>query len=505
MCGIAGFHIKDKAKGMIEAGYLMDWLLTGIEHRGREATGFLALGFDGKVTVDKAPVPASEFMQKRKAIPSAPRSVLGHTRLATQGDPKFAENNHPVHYGTAFVTHNGWIVNDDELFRTSQMERTAEVDTIAIPAMLWNNNESGFTPEGVVKALESLHGAMAIAAADITQPDVLLLARGNSSPLFFFENDKIVIWASSIFAIQTAWGKVFGTPPKKERFQEFAEGEFRLIKAGKTTHVGTFEPGWGTRYNYGYSSYTEPVNSFGYSTRGSEDSDWFSHLKNEQDKQDELDANGTWLTLPDGSRTFMPVGSGDTGARMPDASELEIVRSMKDWAKIDATAHENTVYDLANILQIDMMTVAWLLYYVDDDTLKANKSLSVTRAYLESKYGELYNMNIDSVLEDGQDTPPVPATIVMCSRCEKDEADQGSEFCQGCKIVMKYLAPKEPASMEGVRLLEAANLDVSEEGKAATSWECIRCQENETEDFVDFYCGSCILEMSAEYKNDEVH
>jgi predicted glutamine amidotransferase len=241
MCGIAGIHMK--TPGQIP-GYkldrLVDELFLGIESRGRDASGFAACTVGGKsIQLAKEAKPAHEFIKGRPSLgPIDPvRTVILHTRFATQGHQSKNVNNHPVVCGTTFVVHNGHIGNDSELFRKKELVRCGEVDSEIIPALL--QGEAFANP---VAALEELDGNLAIAAISPSDyPDQLILAKGWGSPLIMHENEHFIIWASTVEAIRNAWGKVFGTPPRPDKFLEFTEGGILMVNGAETTEA-TFEP-----------------------------------------------------------------------------------------------------------------------------------------------------------------------------------------------------------------------------------------------------------------------
>lgn len=228
MCGIAGFHLKDpgfvkKHEGMER---FADVMLDKIEMRGKQATGFIAVTADNKqIVVDKRPVNATEFIKNRKPFPAGTRTVLLHTRWATQGSNEHPGNLHPVLSGTCWLTHNGVINNDDDLFKEHALVRHAEVDTEIIPALI---NKVGW--ENADKAFEKLRGSFAVAAVDPVQhPGKLILAKGSGSPLYVWETDKFITWASTAYAIREAWGEVLGTPPAFNKIPGFKEGQLMLI------------------------------------------------------------------------------------------------------------------------------------------------------------------------------------------------------------------------------------------------------------------------------------
>lgn len=234
MCGIAGIHIKNSyvGSGEVPLDNLVNGLLVGIEPRGRDATGLVAVTKDKAVTLEKNNVPASTFIQRRGRLPEDTKTVLLHTRFATQGKAEFMENNHPVVFRTCFAVHNGHINNDAYLVNRAMDEqdvkhRPAEVDSIAIPMVLaqygWDNAE---------EALKELNGACATAIIDpLNQPGELILARVDSSPLFVLNHKKMILWASSESAIANAWAWFIGTPPDKKKIRWIPEGYIIRVNA----------------------------------------------------------------------------------------------------------------------------------------------------------------------------------------------------------------------------------------------------------------------------------
>lgn len=236
MCGIAGFHVKDPKVIKKHEGVelLVDELLKGIEHRGKHATGFVAVGFDGKVTLDKAPKEASEFIKDRERIPENVRTVLLHTRYATLGSKDNQENNHPVVYGSCFATHNGHINNHAEVYEELDLIRNAEVDSSVIAAAA---NYHGIGElDDIRSTLEALEGSMACAIINpVTHPGRVVLAKGSMNPLYVVDTPKFIVWASTMATIKEAWGKVLGTPPNDKKIESITEGNFIVIDDGDVT------------------------------------------------------------------------------------------------------------------------------------------------------------------------------------------------------------------------------------------------------------------------------
>lgn len=234
MCGIAGIYLKSPEDSKLpphdERERFIDGLLKGIEHRGKDATGVVALQrASTQPHLEKADITASKFIEWRKPLPENSRIVLLHTRAATQGSPTNLDNNHPVVHKTCYVTHNGHIRNDDELFEENKIERIAQVDSEAISALI---HKHGL--DKVHLALQELEGGFAIAAVQPElHPDVLVLAKGRNSPLHYLDTSQALIWASTISAIQDAWKAVWDEKPAWSEFKELKEGELLYIEDGQ--------------------------------------------------------------------------------------------------------------------------------------------------------------------------------------------------------------------------------------------------------------------------------
>lgn len=238
MCGIAGIYLKDSFHGQFNAEDLVDQLLLGIENRGRDATGIVSVSKGGEnVTLEKLDVEARYFIQLRDFLVKDTRYALLHTRLGTKGSEKQMENNHPVVFKSCYATHNGVIYNDDTLFAELDVERVADVDSIIVPTLV---SSTGGMDEAL-KSLPRLKGSWACAIADPkTNPDEVLLVKGDRSPLVILNTPKVVVWASTKNAIEDAWKAAIGTPPKWNKYEHLTDGEYFRIKDGGATEQGRF-------------------------------------------------------------------------------------------------------------------------------------------------------------------------------------------------------------------------------------------------------------------------
>lgn len=207
MCGIAGFYLRSPAlQGHINLDGLLDELLLSIESRGKDATGFVAISDDGVAEWQKAAIEATTFCKWRRAVPLGTRTVLAHTRFATQGLPAFTENNHPIRRGPFFIIHNGHVTNDSELFRSAERGRFGQVDSEAIAARL--ASLKNLSALGAV--MSEIEGDAAVAAVDERDATRLVVAKGPFSPLYVYDGRAIVMFASTREAIEKAHAKHIG-------------------------------------------------------------------------------------------------------------------------------------------------------------------------------------------------------------------------------------------------------------------------------------------------------
>ncbi|MCZ8109092.1 MAG: hypothetical protein O9972_66045 [Burkholderiales bacterium] len=119
----------------------MESLFLLSETRGKESAG-IAIALPDAVVFQKSAVRPKHFLRSThfrtfldrglSAIYAAgrPFALFGHSRLVTNGAQNVHANNQPVLSGGILGVHNGIIVNDEALWRTSnKLVRHAEVDT----------------------------------------------------------------------------------------------------------------------------------------------------------------------------------------------------------------------------------------------------------------------------------------------------------------------------------------------------------------------------------------
>ncbi len=147
MCGIAGFFTNGvKTENIEKVRQLFTANLLANETRGKEATGALLVQKDCTWHLEKAALPACEFIQTMRyktflqKVDQNTILLLGHTRKPTKGSPENNDNNHPIVRGRTIGVHNGTLSNDDEIFlnhlKAGKESRIGAVDSEAIFALI---------------------------------------------------------------------------------------------------------------------------------------------------------------------------------------------------------------------------------------------------------------------------------------------------------------------------------------------------------------------------------
>ena len=224
MCGICGISMSHGEDMNIDS--LAKDMLIDMESRGSDATGVAWNGSDSQVWITKENTPASRFV-KELAVPKDAKTLIGHTRWATQGLPENNDNNHPIDANGIVGVHNGYISNDYKLFREvlGLETRIAEVDSEAAFALLGSEDLS------TVDALTMIQGSAALAWLDTSEPDILNLARISWSPLIIGKTDKgSLLFASTRTCILDAAGNQGVSLYDIEALEE---GEYLQVKEGE--------------------------------------------------------------------------------------------------------------------------------------------------------------------------------------------------------------------------------------------------------------------------------
>lgn len=222
MCGIFGIFLNNESRypsGLIQK--LVTHLFILSESRGKDAAG-IAIISQGEHFLYKEPVCASIFIRKktykefiaktlgnkvdvkrRKAI-NKPLVILGHARLATNGDQNNIHNNSPIVSDGVVGVHNGIIVNDAEiynLFPLGAKKGIADSETL-FSLLSYFINKDNLSLISAIKLTYGYIEGLASIAAVIFKHNYVLLATNNGS-IHFCNNVKkdILLFASESFML----------------------------------------------------------------------------------------------------------------------------------------------------------------------------------------------------------------------------------------------------------------------------------------------------------------
>ena len=218
---------------------LTQTLANSAEERGTDAAGISYIR-DGRVTIYKRPKPAHKL---RFNVPDGTKTVMGHTRMATQGDKSQNYNNHPFS-GTAGDTsfafaHNGVLWNDKELRHDKKLPDThIRTDSYIAVQLLESQDKIDF--DSLRYMAETVEGNFTFTILD--QNNSLYIIKGsNPMCLLHFESIGLYIYASTESIMKNALRKVGLYKFASEKI-EVVEGNILCInKTGKITR-SEFEP-----------------------------------------------------------------------------------------------------------------------------------------------------------------------------------------------------------------------------------------------------------------------
>ena len=267
MCSLFGFLDYQGLIPQKVVRKLTQALANAAEERGTDASGISYIN-EGNVVIYKRPKPAHKLHFNP---PEGTRAVLGHTRLATQGNEKNNANNHPF-YGntgdTAFAfAHNGILYNDKELRKEKQLPVTAiETDSYIAVQLIESQHKLDF--DSLRYMAEAVHGSFMFSLLD--DNNSLYLVKGsNPLCLLHFASLGLYVYASTESIMKNALKRVGLHKFASERI-ETDEGDIvKIDKNGNITR-SQFQPApsythfsrckwWYGDYEDYYSTYEETL------------------------------------------------------------------------------------------------------------------------------------------------------------------------------------------------------------------------------------------------------
>lgn len=211
------------------------------ESRGKEAAGIAIYGPD-TIQVYKDSVSATSLMRSEayqallretfeKGMHTGnnrltqPITIIGHSRLVTNGAMEIHENNQPVIKSGMVGIHNGIIVNDERLWKEfASLPRNYQIDTEVLLTLIRKfYREKGSLVEAFQAAFRALEGTASVAIL-FEELDALALATNNGS-LYACHTGNTHIFASE--------RHILGTLLKRPYLQKLlGQPEIQQIKPG---------------------------------------------------------------------------------------------------------------------------------------------------------------------------------------------------------------------------------------------------------------------------------
>ncbi|MBD1828397.1 glutamine--fructose-6-phosphate transaminase (isomerizing) [Microcoleus vaginatus GB1-A2] len=192
MCGIVGYIGTQAASEILLAG------LEKLEYRGYDSAGLATIS-EGEITCIRAKGKLHNLREKLAEIDSLAPIGIGHTRWATHGKPEeYNAHPHRDNSGRVAVVQNGIVENYRELreeLKAKGHKFVSDTDTEVIPHLIAEFLKEARSKkqeikdkkaeeiadtsflETVLKAVNKLEGAFAIAVICADYPDELIVAR----------------------------------------------------------------------------------------------------------------------------------------------------------------------------------------------------------------------------------------------------------------------------------------------------------------------------------------
>jgi len=211
MCGILGIvktgdsEISDKQYKKV----LRDLFVLS-SRRGKEASGY-AIADENEILVLKTHLPADEFVhtdefgkylqEKLDSNIQKPVSVIGHSRLVTNGSELENNNNQPVIKNGIVGIHNGIIVNDEKLWAEINETRETSLDSEVFFKLIRKKSSEFGIHSGITDTYKDIFGTASVAML-FEENDNLILSTNNGSlycavnqqkGIFLFASESLIL------------------------------------------------------------------------------------------------------------------------------------------------------------------------------------------------------------------------------------------------------------------------------------------------------------------------
>ena len=255
MCAIFGLIDYKCVFTATQRECFMNVLATECEIRGTDATGF-AFNSGGKLKIYKRPVAAHEISLK---LSEDANVILGHTRMATQGDCKLNYNNHPFYgkaRGTKFaLAHNGIVYNDSNLYYEMKLpDSKIETDSYVAVQMIEKSGE--LNKKSLAEMAEKIRGPFVFTLLDERNNSYFI--RGDNPLALYHFKDGFYAYASTVCILADALKTLGLNELQCEKIENDCGDILKIDSDGKLTRSRFEQPIVGNRFGY------TPMQSYGY-------------------------------------------------------------------------------------------------------------------------------------------------------------------------------------------------------------------------------------------------
>ena len=231
MCCLFGLMDCRGYFGAKKKTHILSVLASECEERGTDATG-IAYCTNGHLSIYKRPVAAHKL---RFRIPGDSRVIMGHTRMATQGNAGRNRNNHPFPGNAAggkfALAHNGVLYNDRLLRQTNGLPKT-KIETDSYIAVQLIEQQKALDFSSLKYMAEQVEGTFTFTVLD--ERENLYFVKGdNPLCLYCYPRCGVYIYASTEAILTRALNRLHLPLGKPERMELRRGDILRITTSGQ--------------------------------------------------------------------------------------------------------------------------------------------------------------------------------------------------------------------------------------------------------------------------------
>jgi glucosamine--fructose-6-phosphate aminotransferase (isomerizing) len=228
MCGIFGI-IANNCSTISRDSFLncFTTMMKLSESRGKDSSGVITIT-DELVNVLKRPLPIKKLSLTKSfynikdnfLLSSKNKSLalLGHTRMATNGNCFTHFNNQPILRDDLLLIHNGIITNENSLqVQYDIKDRKTETDSEIFLCLINYFEKNGFNYKfACIKALELIQGANSVGCFSAKHKQFFLSSSNGSLYYYISTNGNELFFSSEKYILSQALKYILETPLSKQ-------------------------------------------------------------------------------------------------------------------------------------------------------------------------------------------------------------------------------------------------------------------------------------------------